>query len=105
MHAKEMGSGALSIVAFGIALGCPIHDGCASGRQKIQMFCVSIEVGERLLFKEEEHEMMSSLCRALRLLSFVHITYKGGRKVRVAGCWCLSSRCRHWSTQSKALRK
>ena len=98
MHAKEMGSGALSIVAFRIALWCPRHDGCASGRQKVEMFCVSIELGERLLFKKEEREMMSNLCRVLRLLSFAHITYKGGRRLRVAGCWCLSSRCHHWST-------
>jgi hypothetical protein len=104
MHAKGMGSGALSIVAFGIALGCPKHGGCASGRQKVEMFCVSIELGKRLLFKEVEREMMSNLCRVLRLLSFVHIIYKGGRRLRVAGCWCPSSRCHHWSTQSKASR-
>jgi hypothetical protein len=66
--------GALSIVAFGIALGYPKHDDCASGRQKVEIFCVSIELGERLLFKEEERERMSNLCRVLRLLSFVHTT-------------------------------
>jgi hypothetical protein len=92
MHAKVMGRGNLFIVAFGIALGCPKHDGCASGWEKVEMFCVSIELGERLRFKEEGCEMMS---RVLRLLSFVHIIYKGVRRVRVAGCWCLSSRCHH----------
>lgn len=92
MHAKGMGSGALSIVAFGIAFRCPEHDRYASGRQKVEMLCVSI--GERLLFKEER-EVMSNLCRVLRLLFFVHITYEGGRRLRVAGCWCLSSRCYH----------
>lgn len=61
MHAKEMGTGTLSIVAFGIALWCPKHGGCASGRQKVELFCVSIELGERLLFKEEERGMMSNL--------------------------------------------
>jgi hypothetical protein len=52
-HAKGMNSGALSIVAFGIALGYPKHDDCTSGRQEVEMSCASIEFGERLLFRED----------------------------------------------------
>jgi hypothetical protein len=38
------------------------------------MIRVSIELGEGLLFNEEEREMMSKLCRVLRLLSSVRTT-------------------------------
>jgi hypothetical protein len=50
------------------------------------MICVSIELGERLLFKEER-EMMSKLCRVLRRLSSGahHID----RRSEAAGGWML----------------
>jgi hypothetical protein len=68
IRARGTSSGASLIVAFRIALGCSKHDDCASGRQKAEMFCVSIEIGERLLFKKKEREMMSNLFKVLRLL-------------------------------------
>jgi hypothetical protein len=51
------------------------------------MICVSIELGERLLFKEEEREMMSKLCRVLRRLSSGahHID----RRSEASGGWML----------------
>lgn len=53
------------------------------------MTCVSIELGERLLFKEEECEMMSQLCRVLRpaILRAHHME----RRSEAAGGWMLVS--------------